>query len=138
VGAGQAAKICNNMMVSVSMIATCEALHLGRKMGLDAATLSDIMKKSSGGSWVTEKYNPVPGVMPNVPAAKNYAGGFVVDLMLKDSDLAMRAANAAGAATPLGALANQIYRLHQQNGGGRLDFGSVWRLIEGMATKGKK
>ena len=129
-GAGQAAKLCNNMMLSVQMIGACEALALGKKMGLDSKTLSGIMAKSSGGNWVVEKYNPVPGVMENLPASNGYQGGFMVDLMVKDSDLAMAAAQEVSAATPLSAHANALFREHQEGGSGGLDFGSVLRLIE--------
>jgi len=80
-GAGQAAKICNNMLLGILMIGTSEALSLGKANGLDLAALSEIMRLSSGGNWALEKYNPVPGIMPNAPASKDYAGGFGVDLM---------------------------------------------------------
>lgn len=128
-GAGQAAKICNNMMLSIQMVGACEALLLGKKMGLDGKTLSEIMRKSSGGNWVLEKYNPLPGVMPAAPAANKYKGGFASDLMSKDSDLAMQAARNANAATPLGALANQLYRIHIQSGGSGLDFSSILKFL---------
>ena len=128
-GAGQAAKMCNNMLLSILMIGTCEALALGEANGLDAGALSEIMRKSSGGNWALEVYNPWPGVMRNSAASRDYEGGFLVDLMLKDSDLAMTSARATGAATPLGALANQIYRLHQRDGWGRRDFSSALEFI---------
>lgn len=130
VGAGQAAKLCNNMMLSVQMIGACEALSLGRKMGLDGKTLSEIMRKSSGGNWVLEKYNPLPGVMPQSPASRKYRGGFAADLMVKDSDLAMRAVKNANAAAPLGALANQLFRMHQAAGNGALDFGGILKMFD--------
>ena len=138
-GAGQAAKMCNNMLLSVLMIGTCEALALGEANGLDAATLSEIMRKSSGGNWALEVYNPWPGVMPNSAASRDYEGGFLVDLMLKDSDLAMASARETATATPLGALANQIYRMHQRKGWGRRDFSSALEFIrdEGGKTGGK-
>ncbi|MGI9296814.1 MAG: 3-hydroxyisobutyrate dehydrogenase [Gammaproteobacteria bacterium] len=129
IGDGQAAKLCNNMMLSVQMIGVCEALALGQKMRLDGGTLSEIMRKSSGGNWVLETYNPLPGVMPHAPAARNYRGGFLTDLMVKDSDLAMRAAENAKALTPLGAAANQLYRLHQNSGNGGLDFSSILKMF---------
>lgn len=128
-GAGQAAKLCNNMLLSIQMIGTCEALALGEKMGLSGAALSDIMKNSSGGNWVLEKYNPLPGVMPAAPASRKYSGGFATGLMIKDSELAMRAAQSCGASTPLGALANQIYRIHRAAAGGDIDFSSVIGLV---------
>src|SRR5690606_37870367 len=91
-GAGQVAKICNNMLLGILMAGTSEALALGVANGLDPKTLSDIIAKSSGRNWTTELYNPWPGVMPDVPASKDYAGGFGVDLMLKDLGLAAEAA----------------------------------------------
>ena len=129
-GAGQAAKLCNNMMLSVQMIGVCEALSLGRKMGLDGKTLSEIMRKSSGGNWVLEKYNPLPGVMPNSPAARKYRGGFATGLMVKDSDLAMRASQNADSPVPLGALANQLFQMHLFAGNGNLDFGSILKMFD--------
>ncbi|MBE8158043.1 MAG: 3-hydroxyisobutyrate dehydrogenase [Betaproteobacteria bacterium] len=129
-GAGQAAKLCNNMLLSVQMLGTCEALLLGQKMGLDAKVLSEIMRKSSGGNWVLEKYNPVPGVMPGAPAADGYRRGFLADLMVKDSDLALRSAKNAAVAAPLGTLANRIFRLHQKAGGGKRDFSGVINFLK--------
>jgi len=127
VGAGQSAKICNNMLLGILMIGTSEALHLGRANGLDAAVLSDIMRQSSGGNWALEKYNPWPGVQENAPAAKDYAGGFGTDLMLKDLGLAQESALAAHVATPLGALARALYAMHAAQGHGALDFSSIIR-----------
>ena len=129
IGDGQAAKLCNNMMLSVQMIGACETLALGQKLGLNSKTLSDIIRKSSGSNWVFEKYNPMPGVMDNVPAANNYNGGFMTKLMLKDSDLALAAANANNAATPMAALANQLFRLHRDQHGDELDFGSILKMF---------
>ncbi|MDE0758060.1 MAG: 3-hydroxyisobutyrate dehydrogenase, partial [Pseudomonadales bacterium] len=104
-GAGQVAKICNNMLLSVLMTGTAEALQLGVNNGLDAKVLSEIMRKSSGGNWALEVYNPYPGVMDNVPAGNDYQGGFLVDLMVKDLGLAMESALATDSSIPLGALA---------------------------------
>jgi len=129
-GAGQAAKICNNMLLGILMIGTSEALSLGKANGLDLAALSEIMRLSSGGNWALEKYNPVPGIMPNAPASKDYAGGFGVDLMLKDLNLAMESAQSLGASTPLGALARNIYAMHSKDGNGGLDFSSVIRQFQ--------
>ena len=134
-GAGQAAKMCNNMLLSILMIGTCEALALGEANGLDPGVLSEIMRKSSGGNWALEVYNPWPGVMTDSAASRGYQGGFLVDLMLKDSDLAMTSARETGAATPLGALANQIYRLHQRDGSGRRDFSSALEFIRKAPPK---
>ena len=124
-GAGQAAKICNNMLLGILMIGTSEALALGLANNLDPKVLSEIMRRSSGGNWALEKYNPLPGVMDNVPAARNYAGGFGTDLMLKDLGLAMESALGTGAATPLGSMARNLYALHSAGGSGALDFSSI-------------
>ncbi len=129
-GAGQTAKICNNMLLGILMIGTSEALALGVANGLDPKVLSEIMRRSSGGNWALEKYNPMPGVMENVPSSKNYAGGFGTDLMLKDLGLAQENAAAVRAATPLGGLARSLYAAHSLGGSGTLDFSSVIRLLQ--------
>lgn len=129
-GAGQVAKICNNMLLGILMAGTSEALALGVANGLDPKVLSDIISKSSGRNWATELYNPWPGVMPDVPASKGYAGGFGVDLMLKDLGLAAEAALQSGASTPLGELARNLYSLHSAAGNGALDFSSIVRIYE--------
>ncbi len=129
-GAGQAAKICNNMLLGILMIGTSEALALGVANGLDPAVLSEIMRRSSGGNWALEKYNPMPGVMATAPASKNYAGGFGTDLMLKDLGLAQENAAVVRAATPLGGLARNLYAAHSLGGNGALDFSSVIRLLQ--------
>lgn len=130
-GAGQVAKICNNMLLGIQMLATAEALSLGVENGLDPATLSGIIAKSSGRNWALEVYNPWPGVMEAAPASRGYVGGFGSELMLKDLGLAQEAAGAGRSLTPLGSLAQQLYRLHCQNGNGKLDFSSVKMLIAG-------
>ncbi|MGA0585227.1 MAG: 3-hydroxyisobutyrate dehydrogenase, partial [Castellaniella sp.] len=127
-GAGQVAKICNNMLLGILMAGTAEALALGVANGLDPKTLSDIIAKSSGRNWATELYNPWPGVMENAPASKDYAGGFGVDLMLKDLGLAAEASMQARATTPLGELARNLYALHSTQGHGKLDFSSILKL----------
>jgi len=132
-GAGQIAKICNNMLLGIQMIGTAEAISLGVASGVDAKVLSDIMAKSSGRNWALEVYNPWPGVMDNVPASRGYSGGFGTDLMLKDLGLAQEAATAADAATPLGALARELYQRHSQSGSGALDFSSI---VQALAGKG--
>ncbi|MCV6614124.1 MAG: 3-hydroxyisobutyrate dehydrogenase [Cellvibrionaceae bacterium] len=127
-GAGQVAKICNNMLLAIHMTGTAEALQLGMDNGLDPAVLSEIMLKSSGCNWSLEKYNPVPGVMEGVPANNNYQGGFMVDLMLKDLGLAMEASLASKSSTPMGAAARNLYNLHKNNGAadnGSMDFSSI-------------
>jgi 3-hydroxyisobutyrate dehydrogenase len=129
-GAGQVAKMCNNMLLGILMAGTAEALNLGVAHGLDPAVLSDIMSKSSGRNWALEQYNPWPGVMPGAPASRGYTGGFGSALMLKDLGLAQQAALAAQAATPLGSLARQLYQLHEQNGNGQSDFSSILKLLK--------
>lgn len=128
-GAGQVAKICNNMLLSVLMIGTSEALKLGIDNGLDPARLSDIMLASSGRNWTLEVYNPAPGVMATAPASKNYQPGFMVDLMLKDLGLAMETAVATGSSTPMGALARNLYASHARGGNGKLDFSSIFQHL---------
>lgn len=132
-GAGQVAKICNNMLLGVVMAGTAEALNLGVAHGLDPHVLSDIMAKSSGRNWALELYNPWPGVMEAAPASRGYSGGFGAALMLKDLGLAEQAALSAQAATPLGSLARQLYQLHQQGGHGALDFSSILQLFRRQA-----
>ena len=124
-GAGQVAKICNNMLLAVHMIGTAEALQMGVDHGLDPAALSEIMRASSGGNWSLEVYNPWPGVMPNVPASNGYQGGFGVNLMNKDLGLALEAALTSGSSTPMGALARSLYAAHANQGHGGLDFSSI-------------
>jgi 3-hydroxyisobutyrate dehydrogenase len=128
-GAGQVAKICNNMLLGILMIGTAEALSLGVANGLDPATLSGIMAKSSGRNWALEVYNPWPGVMEGVPASREYSGGFGSELMLKDLGLAQQTAMASRSVSPLGALARELYQLHCQLGQGKLDFSSVLKLL---------
>ncbi|MGY3923511.1 3-hydroxyisobutyrate dehydrogenase [Aeromonas jandaei] len=127
-GAGQIAKMCNNMLLAIHMAGTAEALALGVKEGLDPAVLSTIMGKSSGNNWSLDRYNPWPGVMENVPAARNYQGGFMTRLMVKDLGLAMALAEHAHSAVPMGALARNLFNLHAANGEGELDFSSIVRL----------
>ncbi|MEJ8856824.1 3-hydroxyisobutyrate dehydrogenase [Variovorax robiniae] len=129
-GAGQTAKICNNMLLGILMIGTSEALALGVANGLDPKVLSEIMRRSSGGNWALEKYNPMPGVMETSPASKNYAGGFGTDLMLKDLGLSQENATAVRAATPLGGMARNLYAAHSLAGHGALDFSSVIKLVQ--------
>ncbi len=132
-GAGQIAKICNNMLLAVHMSGTAEALQLGVDNGLDPKILSDIMLKSSGCNWSLEKYNPYPGVMEGAPASRNYEGGFMVDLMLKDLGLAQEAALASQSATPMGAAARSLFNLHKHSGEtdkGSKDFSSVIQMYK--------
>jgi 3-hydroxyisobutyrate dehydrogenase len=129
-GAGQVAKICNNMLLGILMAGTSEALALGVANGLDPKVLSDIIAKSSGRNWATELYNPWPGVMDHAPASKDYAGGFGVDLMLKDLGLAAESALNARASVPLGELARNLYSMHSAQGNGALDFSSILNLFK--------
>jgi len=128
-GAGQVAKVCNNQVLAVQMIATAEAMAMGVANGLEPAVLAEIMRQSSGGNWTLEKYNPWPGVMENAPASKGYSGGFMAELMAKDLGLAQEAAQATGSSTPMGALALQLYRLLLKQGNGKLDFSAVQKLF---------
>jgi len=130
VGAGQTAKICNNMLLGILMAGTSEAIALGVANGLDPKVLSEIMRRSSGGNWALEKYNPYPGVMDTAPASKSYAGGFGTDLMLKDLGLAQENAMAVKAATPLGGLARSLYAAHSLAGHGALDFSSIIQAVQ--------
>ncbi|MFT4653193.1 MAG: 3-hydroxyisobutyrate dehydrogenase [Patiriisocius sp.] len=125
-GAGQVAKICNNMLLAILMTGTCEALKLAIDNGLDPKVMSEIMKQSSGNNWALEKYNPVPNIMDNVPSSNAYQGGFIVDLMNKDLHLAMSAAAATQSVVPMGALAKSMYQLHKLRGNGAKDFSSIY------------
>lgn len=129
IGAGQVAKICNNMLLSILMAGTSEALQLGIDNGLDPKVLSDIMLKSSGRNWTLELYNPCPDVLPNVPSSNDYQGGFMVDLMAKDLGLAAECAQLSQSATPMGSQARNLYVTHQRQGNGKLDFSSIFRLF---------
>jgi 3-hydroxyisobutyrate dehydrogenase len=133
-GAGQAAKICNNMMLGISMIGVSEAFVLAEKLGLSHQALFDVASTSSGQCWSLTSYCPVPGPVPASPANNNYKAGFASALMLKDLKLAQEAASAAGATTPLGAAAAQIYGMHNAWGEGGMDFSAIIHLIRG---KGK-
>ena len=128
-GAGQVAKLCNNMALGVIMAATGEAIALGVAHGLDAKALSQMMAVSTSRSWATEVCNPWPGVLEIAPASRGYSGGFGNDLMLKDLGLAAEAAMGTGASIPLGELARNLYSLNSKAGNGGLDFSSVVRLL---------
>jgi 3-hydroxyisobutyrate dehydrogenase len=124
-GAGQAAKICNNMLLGASMIATCETFALAEKLGLDLQTFFDISSKASGQNWSMTSYCPVPGVGPNSPADNNYQGGFATALMLKDLKLAMEAAHLVNADVPMGARAAELYQNFDAEGQGGRDFSAI-------------
>jgi len=128
-GSGQTVKVCNNMLLGILMAGTSEALQLGIANGMDPKVLSEIMAKSSGRNWVLEVYNPCPGVMEDVPSSRNYAGGFGVDLMLKDLGLAVENSLLVGASLPLGALTRNLYDLHSKTGNGALDFASIFNML---------
>ncbi|MCX7557095.1 3-hydroxyisobutyrate dehydrogenase [Xanthomonadaceae bacterium JHOS43] len=128
-GAGQVAKLCNNMALGVIMAATGEAIALGVSHGLDATALSQMMAVSTSRSWATEVCNPWPGVLENAPASRGYSGGFGNDLMLKDLGLAAEAAMGVGASIPLGELARNLYAMNSRAGRGGLDFSSVVKLL---------
>jgi 3-hydroxyisobutyrate dehydrogenase len=128
-GNGQAAKICNNMVLGVSMIAVCEGFALAERLGLEAQTLFDISSKSSGQCWALTSYCPVPGPVPASPANREYSPGFTAAMMLKDLRLAQQAAGATAAATPLGASAASLYQLFVDDGAGGVDFSGIYRFI---------
>lgn len=128
-GAGQAAKICNNMILGATMIATCEAFALADKLGLDLQTFYDISSKASGQSWSMTSYCPVPGVGPQSPADNGYQGGFAAALMLKDLKLAMEAAQGAGAQVPMGQRAEELYAAFAAAGNGGLDFSAIIKTL---------
>ncbi|TMN16696.1 3-hydroxyisobutyrate dehydrogenase [Pseudoxanthomonas sp. X-1] len=132
-GAGQVAKLCNNMALGVIMAVTGEAIGLGVAHGLDPKVLSQMMAVSTGRSWATEVCNPWPGVLENAPASRGYSGGFGNDLMLKDLGLAVEAAMGVGATIPLGELARNLYAMNKQAGRGGLDFSSVVQLLSDKA-----
>jgi len=129
-GAGQAAKICNNMILGATMIATCEAFVLAQKLGLDPQVFFDISSKASGQSWSMTSYAPVPGVGPDTPADHDYEGGFAAALMLKDLKLAMEAAQSAGAYTPMGGEAEELYQRFVNRGGANKDFSGIIKMID--------
>jgi 3-hydroxyisobutyrate dehydrogenase len=130
-GAGQAAKICNNMMLAISMIGVCEGFILAEKLGLSHQALFEVASTSSGQCWALTSYCPVPGPVPAAPSNNAYKAGFASALMLKDLKLAQEAASAAGATTPLGAAAAQIYAMHNAWGEGATDFSGIIHLIRG-------
>jgi 3-hydroxyisobutyrate dehydrogenase len=133
-GAGQAAKICNNMILGISMIGVAEAFVLAEKLGLSHQALFDVASTSSGQCWSLTTYCPVPGPVPNSPANRDYRPGFAAALMLKDLKLSQEAAQAAGAVTPLGAEATQLYALYNAAGHGNADFSGIIRFLRGDAA----
>jgi 3-hydroxyisobutyrate dehydrogenase len=128
-GAGQAAKVCNNMMLAATMAVTAEAFVLAERLGLSHQALFDVASRSSGASWSLTSYCPVPGPVPASPANRDYRPGFAAALMLKDLDLSQEAARAAGAETPMGARALELYRRFVEGGGGETDFSGIIRML---------
>jgi len=133
-GMGQAAKICNNMLLGISMIGTCEAFALAEKLGLDQQRFFDIASKASGQCWSMTTYCPVPGPVETSPANRGYTPGFATAMMLKDLKLAMDSAAMAGASTPLGAQAEALYALFDNMGGGSSDFSAIYKMLQGGWT----
>ena len=129
-GAGQAAKICNNMILGATMVVTCEAFVLAQKLGLDPQVFFDISSKASGQSWSMTSYAPVPGVGPDTPADHDYEGGFAAALMLKDLKLAEEAAQSVGAYTPMGGEAEELYQRFVDRGGANKDFSGIIKMID--------
>lgn len=132
-GAGQAAKICNNMVLGVSMIAVCEAFALAEKLGLAPDKFFEIASKSSGQCWSLTSYSPWPGLVETAPSNRGYEGGFATAMMLKDLKLAQHAAAKAGASTPMGAQAEALYALFDRLGAGGKDFSAILQLLRGDA-----
>ncbi len=130
-GNGEAAKICNNMLLAISMIGTSEAFALGRRLGLDDQTLFDVSSVSSGQNWSLTTYCPVPGPVPTSPANNEYKAGFAADMMLKDLRLARAAAVDSNIETPLGELSENLYSRLAEKGGGGLDFSAVFKMLDG-------
>ena len=129
-GSGQVAKGCNNMLLAIHMIGTCEALEMGARNGLDPKVLSDIMLASSGRNWSLEVYNPYPGVMEAAPASHDYQPGFMVDLMVKDLGLAMEIAEQSGVKNVMGQLAQSLYMEYQDAGNGQHDFSGILQNLQ--------
>lgn len=130
-GSGQAAKICNNMLLGASMIATAEAFNLAIRLGLDPQVFFEISSKASGQCWSMTSYCPVPGPVPAAPSNRNYDGGFMSALMLKDLKLAMAESQATGASVPMGALAESLYQNFVNLGGAPKDFSAIIKLLDG-------
>ena len=137
-GAGQAAKICNNMLLGIHMIGTCEALNLAMKLGLDPQNFYDIASKASGQTWSLTSYCPVPGPVPAAPSNRGYKPGFAAPMMLKDLNLAQATAEEAGVETPMGRRAQEIYQQFNDEGGAELDFSGVIKMLAGEIGSGAK
>ncbi len=134
-GAGQVAKVCNNMILGITMIGLSEGILLAEKLGLSMQALFDVVSTSSGGCWALTNYAPVPGLVPTSPANNGFKAGFANNLMLKDMKLSQEASAAAGVSTPLGAAATQLYALHNAYGEGGKDFSAIIELLRGKEVK---
>ncbi|CAH2106072.1 unnamed protein product [Euphydryas editha] len=134
-GAGQVAKLANNMLMGITGMATAECMNMGIKMGLDPKVLLDVLNNSSARSWSTEVYCPVPGLVPTAPSSRNYDGGFKNELMVKDLELASTMALGIRSPIPLGAVATQLYRIVQSRGYGQKDFSYIYQLLKEDAAK---
>lgn len=137
IGMGQAAKLCNNLVLGISMAAVCEGHVLGGRLGLDQKVLADILNTSTGRCWSSDTYNPCPGVMDGVPSSRGYTGGFACDLMVKDLGLATTAANSANPrlGLPMGGLAHQLYMMMSAHGAGGKDFSALFEFLNENAKK---
>ena len=133
-GAGQGVKICNNMLLAIHMIGTCEAFALGEALELKPEILNQIMKSSSGNNWSLEKYNPYPGLMAEVPSSRDYEGGFSVQLMLKDLTLAKNSMEKTGCKAELGHKAFEMYKDHFKKGHAKKDFSHIYKRIRNLKT----
>lgn len=130
-GSGQIAKLCNNLILGVTMAGTAESFNMGVKAGLDPKVLTDIINVSTGRSWSSETYNPIPGILPNVPSSNNYEGGFQVKLISKDLGLAEGAALNVNCPVPMTALVHQMYRTMMNHGLGNKDFSVIYKFLQG-------
>ena len=135
VGTGEVAKLCNNLVLGISMAGVCEAMNLGVQMGIDKKKLADIMNTSTARCWSSDTYNPCPGVMEGVPASRGYEGGFGSALMQKDLGLVMDAGKTMGAPLPMGASAHQLYSFMSAHGAGQKDFGALYEFLQGTHMK---
>lgn len=132
-GAGEVMKLCNNLILGITMIGTCEGMNLGMKMGLDPKLMASVINISTGRSWSSDTYNPIPGVMPNVPSSNDYKGGFAVQLIAKDLSLASEVATQCNASIPLASISNQIFRVMGENGMKEKDFSAVYKFLKGQS-----
>jgi 3-hydroxyisobutyrate dehydrogenase len=130
VGSGQVAKLCNNLIAGVAMVAVSEAFRIAEAFGVDPKVLTDVISTSSGSTWVTQVNHPVPGILPNAPAGRDYAGGFMTDLMAKDLGLAVSAARELRVPVVVAPAAQQLLRLASSHGLGRKDFSSVYTFLK--------